>query len=226
MRLRCWASGPGALSALLFVRRDRYAHAFACGELHMRLVLDPVRMLEPQLSAVEAVYPAVQERHRAKLARIEKLSHVSPLREQELKLRIDSCVGLRSRPDGQGPPDPSIRAEFIRILRNKGDGAVLHTCDTTRKGGTCDPTWNEAFTLQMLPLKRVRLRLTVQNHDPGGTVDRFWGKVHAPHLRARGIGAAALDMYISALGSCVHAHSLHDSTSVLRSHGASRWRWI
>lgn len=40
--------------------RRRYTHAFTCGEVHVRLALDPVVMLEPALEAVEAVYPAVQ----------------------------------------------------------------------------------------------------------------------------------------------------------------------
>ena len=37
-----------------------YTHAFTCGEVHIRLALDPVRMLEPELEAIEAVYPQVQ----------------------------------------------------------------------------------------------------------------------------------------------------------------------
>lgn len=41
----------------------RYTHTFTCGEVHVRLALDPVVMLEPALEAVEAVYPVVQACH-------------------------------------------------------------------------------------------------------------------------------------------------------------------
>ena len=75
---------------------DRYTHAFTCGEVTTRLSLDPMKILGPEIDAIEAVYPEVQEEHRKQLERIERLGKLdlSTSKGVTLHLKIRSVHDL------------------------------------------------------------------------------------------------------------------------------------
>lgn len=70
---------------------------------------------------------------------------------------------------------------LIQVLPGGREGRILHQVKTTRKANTCDPTWNEAFTLDLpVPVQRTKLRLAVWTHDLGGIGNSRRGQVELP----------------------------------------------
>lgn len=157
-----------------------YTRTYTCGEVHVRLRLDPLCMLEPELEAIEAVYPVVQENHQRQLDRVERLSQVSSntAADGRLLLRIRSCKGLKEGGDSDRRPDPFVVAQFMEILDDGREGRMLRSCKTTRKSSTSDPSWEETFTVNEVPPRQLaRLRLTVWEHDLSGIGNAWCGQV-------------------------------------------------
>lgn len=159
-----------------------YTHEFTCGEVHTRMTIDPVLMLEPELEALEHVYPVIQERHRARLRRIKKLSQLettSNLAGPKLVITVLGCKGLKGGGVTDRLPDPYVEVKFIEMERDgykTTEVDVLHKCKTKPRKNTCDPKWKGHFTTCRLPLGRTRMRLTVMDKDRL-SADDFLGQV-------------------------------------------------
>lgn len=146
------------------VKLSKYTHVYTCGQVRLRLSLDPKTQLEKELEAIEAVYPAVQEKHEAQRARIALLSNAGDVQSNrnDLRLHIDRCVQLKLR-GGEKAPDPFVVAQLVERLADSGGGRVLCTRRTRRKFATRDPVFDEKMILPLPSLDRARLhlRLTV-----------------------------------------------------------------
>ena len=95
-----------------------------------RFATDPVRLLEPELLAVEAVFPKVEELHQQKLDRVARLSGLvkSTADGPALQLKVSGCKELKKSAKSSGGrlPNPFVVATFIKILDGGTEGEVLH----------------------------------------------------------------------------------------------------
>ena len=86
------------------------------GQPEVAVDIDLVDTGEPELKAIEAVFPEVQERHQKNLERIERMSELDlGSNKAQLKLRIDSCRNLKEGDWSDRLPDPFVVAKFIEL---------------------------------------------------------------------------------------------------------------
>lgn len=168
-----------------------YTHEFTCGEVHTRMKLDPVVLLEPGVEAIEHVYPEVQKIHRARLRRIKELSAVktSALTGIQLMVKVQACQGLKET-DGR-LPTPFVKGQILELEHDgyrKRAGDVLQVFKTKAKKSVRDAKWGRTFETCRVMLKDTMLRLTVYSkgkkaidHEFLGLVEVDFHKLNLPY---------------------------------------------
>lgn len=106
----------------------------------MRLTLDPIKMLGPEIEGLEAVYPVIQDMHIKKMKRIQRLGELdkSTKNKPTLWLNIRGCTDLKEGDAFDRLPDPFVIATFFELDAKKKHHN-LFKFKTRRLNDTCDP---------------------------------------------------------------------------------------